>query len=107
MAPAKQSPGGLALSTKEALVLAILAQGGEMYGLEIVAASDGELRRGTVYVTLGRMEAKGYVEVRSPPKAERTSGMPRPRYRATALGLRLLDAARAYSRAFARVKGTT
>ena len=30
-----------------------------MYGLEFVKASDNTLKRGTVYVTLGRMEEEG------------------------------------------------
>ena len=33
-----------------------------MYGLQLVEQSEGALKRGTVYVTLGRMEAKGLVE---------------------------------------------
>jgi DNA-binding PadR family transcriptional regulator len=32
----------------------------ELYGLQLVAASRGRLKRGTVYVTLRRMEEKGY-----------------------------------------------
>ena len=32
-----------------------------MYGLELVTESEGALKRGTVYVTLGRLEEKGYV----------------------------------------------
>jgi DNA-binding PadR family transcriptional regulator len=98
---------GFALSPKEALILALLAREGELYGLELVAASDGELRRGTVYVTLARMEEKGYVAARPPPKTERTPGLPRPRYRATALGLRVLDAARAIAARPLLAKGTT
>ena len=50
------------LSGKEGLILDLLGRSREMYGLELVTASVGELKRGTVYVTLGRMEAKGLVE---------------------------------------------
>ena len=50
------------LSSKESLILSLLAAGRPLYGLELVAASKGQLKRGTVYVTLGRMEDKGYVE---------------------------------------------
>ena len=32
-----------------------------LFGLQLVAASKGRLKRGTVYVTLGRMEEKGYI----------------------------------------------
>ena len=49
------------LSKKEAVILDLLVNQGSMYGLEMIRASD-ELKRGTVYVTLGRMAEKGYVE---------------------------------------------
>ena len=81
------------LSGKEGIVLDLLAERGEMYGLELVGASEGRLKRGTVYVTLGRMEDKGYVESHQeeerPPGA---IGLPRRLYRATPLGLRVRDA---------------
>jgi hypothetical protein len=47
------------LSAKETLILNLLPQKREMCGLQMVAASKGRLKRGTVYVTLGRMEDKG------------------------------------------------
>jgi len=50
------------LSSKELLVLDLLAARKPSYGLELVAESRGHLKRGTVYVTLGRMEDKGYLE---------------------------------------------
>jgi hypothetical protein len=46
------------LSAKESLILDLLAHRGELYGLQLVAASRGRLKRGTVYVTLGRMEPR-------------------------------------------------
>ena len=48
----------LTLSAKESLILELLIQDKELYGLELVAASRRRLKRGTVYVTLGRMEDK-------------------------------------------------
>ncbi len=39
------------LSRKEFLVLGMLIGRGEMFGLEMVEASEGELKRGTIYVT--------------------------------------------------------
>jgi len=62
-----------------------------MYGLEIVDASSGKLKRGTVYVTLGRLEESGFVKS----KAQRPDhpGLPRPIYRLTAQGERALRAA--------------
>jgi len=79
------------LSSKEALVLELLAQQGEMYGLQLVSSSKGRLKRGTVYVTLGRMQEKGYVRSRLE-AAPKTGGLPRRLYEATALGLRILNA---------------
>lgn len=81
------------LSAKEEVILRILLAQGPLYGLEIVDASDGELKRGTVYVTLARMEDKGFLHVLAPPRGESTPGLPRPRYRISALGTRMLDAA--------------
>lgn len=49
------------LSAKEELILGLLIANGAMYGLEMVKASKRKLKRGTVYVTLGRMEEKRYV----------------------------------------------
>ncbi|MFO0550432.1 MAG: helix-turn-helix transcriptional regulator [Polyangiaceae bacterium] len=80
------------LSPKEEIILRILVDQGPLYGLEIVDASDGELKRGTVYVTLARMEDKGFLNVLAPPRGESTPGLPRPRYRISALGQRMLDA---------------
>jgi DNA-binding PadR family transcriptional regulator len=80
------------LPPKEALILQLLAGPNEMYGLELVAASKRRLKRGTVYVTLGRMEKKGYVTSRledAPPSA---GGLPRRVYEATTFGRRVLAA---------------
>src|SRR5687767_10603577 len=82
----------LTLSHKELLVLQLLAREEEMYGLQLVVASKGNLKRGTVYVTLGRMEDKGYVTFRTEPAPADVGGMPRRIYRPTALGLRMLRA---------------
>ena len=80
------------LSGKESIVLDLLAERGEMYGLELVATSDSRLKRGTVYVTLGRMEDKGYVESWQEERHPGAIGLPRRLYRATPLGLRVRDA---------------
>lgn len=81
------------LSGKERLVLELLAaKQDRMYGLELVAESGDRLKRGTVYVLLGRMQMKGYVEA-EPEKFSDESGLvPRRMYRATGLGLRVLRA---------------
>ncbi len=82
-------PRVLTVSRKELLVLDLLARGRELYGLQLVAASRGRLKRGTVYVTLGRMEEKGYITSRldEPPPA--AGGLPRRLYAPTALGNRM------------------
>lgn len=62
-----------------------------MYGLELVEASNGALKRGTVYVTLARMENAGLLrsitgELPAP------GGLPRRRYQISAEGVRALRA---------------
>ena len=61
--------GVVSLPRKERLILELLASEGPMYGLQLVEHSDGALKRGTVYVTLGRMEAKGLVESQQEPRS--------------------------------------
>jgi DNA-binding PadR family transcriptional regulator len=80
------------VSRKEALILDLLATAGDRYGLELVEASEGRLKRGTVYVTLSRMEAKGYVTSSQEAKAPAAIGLPRRLYRLTALGRRSREA---------------
>jgi DNA-binding PadR family transcriptional regulator len=80
------------LSAKETLILELLARGEELYGLQLVAASKGRLKRGTVYVTLGRMEDKGYVTSRAEEAPDGAGGLPRRLYEATPFGLRVLKA---------------
>jgi DNA-binding PadR family transcriptional regulator len=93
-------PRVLTVSPKELLILDLLAQAGESYGLQLVAASKGQLKRGTVYVTLGRMEDKGYLTATPEDAPPAVGGMPRPVYRLTALGRRML---RTWSSETARV----
>lgn len=80
------------VSRKEALILDLLAAAGDRYGLELVEASEGRLRRGTVYVTLSRMEDKGYVTSEQETKGPSAIGLPRRLYRLTALGRRAREA---------------
>jgi PadR family transcriptional regulator, regulatory protein PadR len=88
------------LSNKERLILNQLVADGPKYGLQMVDASRGALKRGTVYVTLGRMEQKGLIESRHE-TASRSGALPRRMYHATAHGLRVLDAWSAVARALA------
>ncbi|MGQ0542707.1 MAG: PadR family transcriptional regulator [Blastocatellia bacterium] len=74
------------LSRGEMLILEMLISKGELFGLEMVAFSNGELKRGTVYVTLQRMSDKGYVESREEPRLLPEVGIPRRKYRVTGHG---------------------
>ena len=49
------------LPAAERAILFLLSNGGPSYGLQLVKASGGRLKRGGIYVTLGRMAAKGLV----------------------------------------------
>jgi DNA-binding PadR family transcriptional regulator len=80
------------LPPKEALILDFLVQEAEMYGLQLVAASKGRLKRGTVYVTLGRMEEKGFIASRLESAPPDEGGLPRRIYEPTAFGRRVLSA---------------
>ena len=88
------------LSTIEGLILELLSEG-DLFGLELVQRSAGKLKRGTVYVTLGRMQEKGYVTSRTEPLPPGAIGLPRRLYHPTAFGLRVLDASTLAARAFA------
>ena len=69
-----------------------LVEDRERYGLELVDLSAGRLKRGSVYVTLGRMEHKGFVISRQEERATSAIGLPRRLYRATPYGLKVRDA---------------
>ncbi len=81
-------------SAKELIILDMLAGKKEMYGLEMVQASSGKLARGTIYVTLMRMDDKGYVTSRQVME-ENVSGLPKRVFSITGLGQRKLMGARA------------
>ncbi|MEM1056772.1 MAG: PadR family transcriptional regulator [Bacteroidota bacterium] len=74
------------LSQKQALILDLLTRAGDSYGLELVKGSGGQLKRGTVYVTLDRMEDKGLVESWTEAAPEGHRGPPRRKYRVTGHG---------------------
>jgi DNA-binding PadR family transcriptional regulator len=93
------------LSNKERIVLDLLVSGPK-YGLELVDDSRGALKRGTVYVTLGRMEQKGLVESRHEADARDPHAIPRRMYHVTAHGRRVLEAWTTVARALALEPGT-
>lgn len=56
-------------TSKQRVILEILQrERREMYGLEIVKASQGRVKRGTVYVDLDLLEDHGYVVSREEPQ---------------------------------------
>ena len=73
-------------------MLEMLVANGPSYGLQLVTESKGQLKRGTVYVTLGRMEEKGYVESEPDPEAADHLVLPRRIYRPSGYGLKVLEA---------------
>ena len=78
------------LPNSERVILQLLVAKGPCYGLELVDSSRGALKRGGVYVTLGRMEEKGLVRSTVAEAGRRL-------YRPTALGERALTAALVFS----------
>jgi DNA-binding PadR family transcriptional regulator len=73
------------MSRTESEVMELL-RGRERYGLELVDASGGALKRGSVYVILARMEEKGFVDSRQEERIDGTGGAVRRLYRATPYG---------------------
>ena len=79
------------LARTERLILNRLRQHHE-FALRLADSSGGALKRGTVYITLQRMETKGYVESAVEPAIEGAMGRPRRWYRPSAFGLQVLGA---------------
>ena len=79
------------LPQTERFVLELLLDGAD-FGLNLVARSGGALKRGTVYVTLARMERKGFITSEQEPQMPAAIGLPRRIYRVTPLGKRALRA---------------
>jgi DNA-binding PadR family transcriptional regulator len=78
------------LPKSERVILQLLVNRGPCYGLELVDNSRGVLKRGGVYVTLGRMEEKGLVRSKAADAGRRV-------YEPTALGERALAASQVFS----------
>lgn len=82
------------LPSTERTILELLVENTakELYGLEMIAASGGKLKRGSIYVTLQRMQEKGLVESREEPRPSPEVGIARRMYKATGFGARVLRA---------------
>ena len=84
------------ISDTEAEILSHLISRPDSYGLDMVKASGGKLKRGTIYVLLSRLDEKKMVtsKLEEPQKGQR--GSARRIYRATGLGEGSLAARRQY-----------
>ena len=89
------------LSKKERLIHDQLVTEGRLYGLQLVKLSEGGLKRGTVYATLARMEAKGLVESEQEELPAGAIGLPKRIYTPTPQGRRVLRAWGAFAKALA------
>jgi len=74
------------------MILELLVEHGELFGLALVNVSGGRLSRGGIYVTLGRMEEKGLVSSRQDSPTPGAIGLPRRLYAPTAYARRVLEA---------------
>ncbi|WP_113007228.1 helix-turn-helix transcriptional regulator [Agrobacterium pusense] len=72
-------------------ILRLLISSRRLYGLEMVKESD-KLKRGTIYVYLGRMEEKEWINSEAE-KDPKVPGLPRRRYWITGKGQRVFDRA--------------
>ena len=63
-----------------------------MYGLELIEASGGGLKRGSIYITLQRMSQKGFVESKEEARTAPEIGIPRRIYNVSGFGARVLRA---------------
>jgi PadR family transcriptional regulator PadR len=81
------------LPRKEYLILEMLIESKrELYGLEMVEASNGSLKKGTIYVTLQRMQEKRLVDSKPEPRTAPEIGIPRRLYSVTGYGERVYRA---------------
>jgi len=76
---------------KGRITIELLGDLGSAYGLELVEKSKGALKRGTVYVTLVRLQESGFVvsKLVAPPQGQ--GGPPRRTFSLTGLGQRAYD----------------
>ena len=70
--------------------LLMRAAGKPLFGLELVARSEGSLKRGTVYLTLDRLETRGFLE--SKRETAPVGPIPRNHFVVTGAGARVFRA---------------
>ncbi len=87
------SGGPPSLNDSERVILELLVERGETYGLELVKASGGRLLRGVVYVKLNAMQDRGLVSSRMEEVSAEPDSFPvRRLYKATSRGRQALEA---------------
>ncbi len=85
-------------TNKELDILRLLASHPTgLYGLQLVELSGGQIKRGSVYVYLSRLNDDKLVRSRETPAPEGYGGLPRPIYKITGHGQRVLDAEDTYN----------
>jgi len=83
--------------TKKDLVLELLLKSDhEMYPLEMVAASNGRLKKGTIYNTLTSLELDGYIEARDGNAPPKMGGLPQRFYKISEYGRRVINVHREF-----------
>jgi DNA-binding PadR family transcriptional regulator len=87
-------------SGPEATILRLLADRGALYGLALVKASNGALKRAGIYVQLERLLRKGLVAACDDESSDYYVGIARRLYEITELGARALRAREAAHRAW-------
>ncbi len=80
------------LSDKEYLIMEMLVDNEEMFGLEMVEVSEDELKKGTIYVTLQRMFDKNLLDSREEKRSSDEGGIARRMYFPTKYGERVFKA---------------
>jgi DNA-binding PadR family transcriptional regulator len=78
------------LTKNEAVVLGLLTDEREMYGLDVVKKSEGKLKLGTICFVLSGLEEKGFTTSRK--KIDPSAVVPRRLYKITGVGLRVHQA---------------
>ena len=91
---AAEKSGATTMSATEYFIMSLLIGNGgrEMYGMQMIEKSKGKLKKGTIYVLLGRLEEKGYVKGRT--ELIEGSAIPRRLYRPTGHGHKVFQAHR-------------
>lgn len=90
------------ITNTEVLIMNVLLDksNSEIYGWELMDASNGSLKRGTIYVILNRMEEKGLIISRKEVRRKGERGLPRRMYKLTGHGYTTISALEAYRNSF-------